>query len=83
MFFAACNGIGLALLIPCSQSLIADIFMSDYRGRAFGLMNFISNFGAISGSLFATNIGHLTPFGFEGWRFALHTIAFISIVTGF
>ena len=33
------------------------------------------------GGFFATNIGSTMPFGMEGWRFAFHLMAAVSIVT--
>lgn len=82
MIFAAANGLGLSLVIPCSQSLIADLYAATFRGRAFGIMQLISAFGVVGGGLFATNIGGTSPFGLDGWRFALHLVAIISILTG-
>ena len=46
MGFAAANGIGLAILIPCAQSLLADYYHPSSRGIAFGLMYCISSLGA-------------------------------------
>lgn len=37
--------------------------------------------GGMIGGFFATNIGSTQPFGIEGWRFAFHLMAGISIVT--
>ena len=45
MSFSAWNGLGLALVIPCVQSLIADTYSSASRGRAFGLLFFTSSLG--------------------------------------
>ena len=33
------------------------------------------------GGFFATNIGSMTPFGMEGWRFAFHLMAAVSLLT--
>ena len=33
------------------------------------------------GGFFATNIGSTMPFGMEGWRFAFHLMALVSLVT--
>lgn len=33
------------------------------------------------GGFFATNIGSMQPFGIEGWRFAFHLMAAVSLVT--
>ncbi len=45
MSFSAWNGLGLALVIPCVQSLIADVYSSTTRGRAFGLLFLTSGLG--------------------------------------
>ena len=82
MFCAAVNGLGLSLVIPCSQSVIADLYSPTFRGRAFGLMQLVSASGAVGGGLFATNVGHYSLFGMDGWRFALHVVALLSIITG-
>lgn len=37
--------------------------------------------GGMVGGFFATNIGSTTPFGMEGWRFAFHLMAAVSLVT--
>ena len=31
-------GLGLALVLPCAQSVLADYFIPEQRGRAFGFM---------------------------------------------
>ena len=46
MAFSAWNGLGLALVIPCVQSLLADMYSSATRGRAFGLLFLTSGLGA-------------------------------------
>lgn len=74
----ACNGLGLSLLIPCSQSLTADYNPEARRGRAFGLLHLVGATGALVGALFATNVGHLSILGLEGWRFAFCVVALAS-----
>ena len=39
------NGVGLALVIPCVQSLTADYYPPESRGQAFGFMYFTSSLG--------------------------------------
>jgi MFS family permease len=56
-FFAAINGFGLALLVPCACSLTADLFPASARGRAFGAMTLTGAMGGMLGGLFATNVG--------------------------
>lgn len=45
MIWCGVNGIGLALVIPCVQSLTADYNPADLRGRAFGIMSFTAAMG--------------------------------------
>lgn len=45
------NGLGLALVIPCLQSLTADFHPPEARGRAFGWMFCVSSIGRASTSL--------------------------------
>ncbi|KAK9844419.1 hypothetical protein WJX74_002206 [Apatococcus lobatus] len=81
MISCAFNGLGLALVIPCVQSLVADYHPSEARGQAFGLMGLTSSFGGLVGGFFATNVGASQPLGLEGWRFSFHLMAAISLVT--
>lgn len=78
MPFWAMNGVGLSLLIPTAQSLIADYNPPEQRGKAFGLLFMTGALGALLGALYATNVGHLHPLGVEGWRFAFLTVAVAS-----
>ncbi|KAL4445751.1 hypothetical protein ABPG77_008950 [Micractinium sp. CCAP 211/92] len=82
VLFWAVDGIGLALLIPAAQSLIADLHPAQLRGRAFGLLHFTGGVGGLLGSLLGTNLGHLRPFGMEGWRFAFVLVALASWLIG-
>lgn len=38
MAWAAINGAGLAFVLPCAQSILADYYIPEQRGRAFGFM---------------------------------------------
>lgn len=38
MAWAAFNGAGLAFVLPCAQSVLADYYIPEQRGRAFGFM---------------------------------------------
>ena len=38
--------------------------------------------GGLAGGFFATSVGGLRPLGLEGWRFAFHVVAGISIGAG-
>lgn len=45
MIYSGMNGIGLALVVPCVQSLIADYTPADKRGAAFGVLYFTGALG--------------------------------------
>ena len=47
MVSCAINGLGLALVIPCVQSLVADYHPSESRGKAFGFMFFTASCGKL------------------------------------
>eukprot|EP00884_Botryococcus_braunii_P017444 jgi/Botrbrau1/4383/Bobra.105_2s0029.1 len=68
MGFAAANGVGLAILIPCAQSLLADYYHPTSRGLAF--WRHVLHFQpCIGGGM----VGHV-----EGWRFSFYIIAALS-----
>ena len=48
--WSAMNGIGLALVLPCVQSIMAEIYRARERGRAFGGLFTISACGDLSDS---------------------------------
>ena len=45
--WTALNGLGLALVMPCAQSIMAEIYAAKDRGRAFGTLFTLSAFGGI------------------------------------
>lgn len=53
----AVNGLGLALVIPSTQSLTADYYPASSRGHAFGVLWLTASLGGMLGGLFATNMG--------------------------
>ena len=57
--FWAVNGVGLSLVIPNGQSLIADYYEDLDRGKAFGALYLTGAVGAMLGTVFATNISAL------------------------
>ena len=79
MVYAAFNGLGLALIIPCIQSLIADYYPAGSRGRAFGALFLTSSLGQVAGGFFATSVGGRTIGRTAGWRFAFFLVGGVSI----
>ena len=49
--------IGLSMVIPNGQSMIADSYPETSRGKAFGALYLTGAFGAMGGTLYATNMG--------------------------
>ena len=45
--WAALSGIGLALVIPCVQAIIAELYSPYERGRAFGFLFTVSALGML------------------------------------
>lgn len=45
--WAALSGIGLALVIPCVQAIIAELYSPYERGRAFGFLFTVSALGGL------------------------------------
>lgn len=43
--WAALSGIGLALVIPCVQAIVAELYSPYERGRAFGVLFTVSALG--------------------------------------
>ncbi|MEW5315846.1 MAG: hypothetical protein WDW38_007248 [Sanguina aurantia] len=78
----AFNGIGLSLIIPNTQSLIADYYPDHSRGSAFGVLQFTGAMGGMLGSVYATNLGCRVIFGYMGWRFVFVTVAALSMMFG-
>ncbi|XP_061345171.1 uncharacterized protein LOC133291008 isoform X2 [Gastrolobium bilobum] len=76
------NGIGLAIVIPAIQSLVADSTVDSNRGMAFGWLQLTGNFGSIIGGLFSVLIASTSFVGIPGWRIAFHLVALISVIVG-
>ncbi|KAI3434216.1 uncharacterized protein J3R85_006668 [Psidium guajava] len=76
------NGIGLALVIPAVQSLVADSTDDSNRGMAFGWLQLAGNIGSIIGGLCSVLIASTSFLGIPGWRIAFHLVAIISVVVG-
>ncbi|KAJ1289471.1 hypothetical protein BS78_02G166700 [Paspalum vaginatum] len=76
------NGIGLALVTPAIQSLVADCSDDNTRGTAFGWLQLTGNIGSIIGGLFSLMLASTTIMGIAGWRIAFHIVALISVLVG-
>ncbi|GMP26113.1 hypothetical protein CsSME_00002695 [Camellia sinensis var. sinensis] len=76
------NGIGLAIVTPAIQSLVADSTDETNRGMAFGWLQLTGNFGSIIGGLSAVLIASTSFMGIPGWRIAFHLVGLISVIVG-
>lgn len=77
----ALNGIGLAIVIPAIQSLVADSTDDSNRGIAFGWLQLTGNFGSILGGLFSV-LASTSFLCIPGWKAALHLVAIIYVLVG-
>lgn len=78
----ALNGIGLALVTPAIQSLVADSTDDSNRGSAFGWLQLTGSIGSILGGFFSLLLASNTFLGIAGWRIAFHLVAIISVIVG-
>ncbi|XP_027074457.1 uncharacterized protein [Coffea arabica] len=76
------NGIGLAIVLPAIQSLVADSTDETNRGTAFGWLQLTGNFGSIIGGLLSVLIASTSFLGIPGWRIAFYLVGLLSIVVG-
>ncbi|KAL4557615.1 hypothetical protein LXL04_035800 [Taraxacum kok-saghyz] len=76
------NGIGLAIVGPAIQSLVADSTNNENRGMAFGWLQLTSNLGSIIGGFLSLLLASTTFLGISGWRIAFHLVAVISVIVG-
>lgn len=76
------NGIGLAIVTPAIQSLVADSTDESNRGVAFGWLQLTGNLGGIIGGLCSVLIASTSFMGTPGWRLSFHLVGLISVVVG-
>lgn len=76
------NGIGLAMVVPSVQSLVADSTNKNNRGTAFGWLQLSTNFGYVVGGMSATLMASTSFMGIAGWRLAFHSVAILSAIVG-
>ncbi|MQM04861.1 hypothetical protein Taro_037667 [Colocasia esculenta] len=78
----ALNGVGLAIVTPAIQSIVADSTDDSNRGTAFGWLQLTGNFGSILGGLFTLLLASRTFMGIPGWRVAFHLVGLVSVIVG-
>ncbi|XP_019054742.1 PREDICTED: uncharacterized protein LOC104605963 isoform X3 [Nelumbo nucifera] len=76
------NGIGLAIVTPAIQSLVADSTDDTNRGMAFGWLQLTGNLGSIIGGLCSVLIASTSFMGIPGWRISFHLVAIVSVAVG-
>ncbi|CAK9320596.1 unnamed protein product [Citrullus colocynthis] len=76
------NGIGLAIVIPAIQSLVADSTDDSNRGLAFGWLQLTGNLGSIIGGLCSVLMASTSFMGIPGWRIAFHLVGLLSVIVG-
>jgi MFS family permease len=84
MAMGTCAGIGVAFIVPTTQSLLSDTVKPGWRGSAYGLLGLTGTVGVIFGSLFVfmlvvTNnqVGGLDP-----WQWVFISYGIIGFVAG-
>ncbi|NHJ49129.1 MAG: MFS transporter [Asgard group archaeon] len=75
-------GLGLAVIFPTAQSLVADFFPKSKRGQAFGILGLTGIVGAIVGMLMAGFMSGVMIGSLEGWRFSFIIIGGLSVILG-
>ncbi|KAF9623784.1 hypothetical protein IFM89_005291 [Coptis chinensis] len=78
----ALNGIGLAIVTPAIQSLVADSTDDSNRGMAFGWLQLTANIGSILGGLFSVLIASTSFLGIPGWRVSFFLVGILSVIIG-
>lgn len=78
----ALNGVGLAIVVPAIQSVVADSTNDLNRGMAFGWLQLTGNLGSVVGGLCAVLLSDKVFFGIAGWRVSFFLVAFVSVLVG-
>ncbi|CAK0774865.1 hypothetical protein CVIRNUC_004210 [Coccomyxa viridis] len=79
--FAGLNGVGLALVLPCVQSILAEVYPAGRRGLAFGLMMTAGVLGQTIFNYIAISFGDRIVYGIQGWRLVFHILAGLAGMT--
>jgi MFS family permease len=85
LIFRAITGIGLAVIIPTTNSLISDYYPPERRGMAYGVLGFTGVIGTIAGTIFMVLMPvdpSVLILGFTGWRFGFIVWSIISLIIG-
>jgi MFS family permease len=73
------NGACLGLLIPISQSMVADMPQVKERGYNFGWLDLCNKaVGQMTATLVVTSVSNKIILGIEGWRLAFASVALLS-----
>ena len=82
LVYRALTGIGLAVIVPTANSLIADYYPASQRGKAFGYLNLTGIFGMLIGAIVASVIVQLFPtiLGIYSWRLVFIAWGIASVV---
>jgi MFS family permease len=83
--FRAITGIGLAVIIPTTNSLVTDYYPPQKRGGAFGWLGLTGVVGTIGGTLFMTALPeppNVLIYGLTGWRFGFIVWSVVSMIIG-
>ncbi|KAJ6841213.1 uncharacterized protein M6B38_308195 [Iris pallida] len=78
----AFNGIGLALVAPSIQSLIADCTPETDRGSAFGWLQLTAILGGVLGGVSSLLLASHSFKGVDGWRVVFLLIGILSVFVG-
>ncbi|XP_024515081.1 uncharacterized protein LOC9649867 isoform X3 [Selaginella moellendorffii] len=78
----ALNGVGLALVVPAIQSLVADACDESKRGQAFGWLQLTGSVGTILGGFLSIILAGTSFLGISGWRLSFLLVTAISVVLG-
>ncbi|KAF5480833.1 hypothetical protein F2P56_001544 [Juglans regia] len=76
------NGVGLAIVIPAIQSLVADSTDVNNRGTAFGWLYLTGKLGSITGGFFSVLLASTSFMGITGWRIAFLVVGIIIVAQG-
>src|SRR5271157_372632 len=82
LVYRALTGIGLAVIVPTANSLIADYYPATQRGKAYGILNLTGVFGMLIGAIIASVIVQLFPtiLGVYSWRIVFIAWGVASVV---